>query len=156
MKRFFKDQKGNALIWSLFIILILCTFSFVIYSAITVYSQYQACENDLQRAAIIATDKSMENANVRDIILNIPGEEATTSFETNLLKQGYIKMADDHWLRTIHDKEAYSLNDLTISIAGDVITIRASINIYLPWKIANNVTVSFPISAVSRVLYIPG
>ena len=71
MKRFLKDQKGSALLVSLFIILILFTLSFTIYSAVSVCSRYQMCENELQRAAIITVDKSMENANVRDVVLDM-------------------------------------------------------------------------------------
>jgi len=153
MKRFFKDRNGSALIWSLFIILILFTLSFVIYSAVSVYSKYQMCENELQRAATITMDKNMENANVRDVVLDIPAD-AISSFESNLLQLGYIKTADAKWTKTVNDSALYCLDNLKISIEGEAITVTTSVNVNIPWKIANKTTVSFPIRISGRVLYL--
>jgi hypothetical protein len=84
MKRFWKDRKGSTPIWAAFLILILFTVSAVVYSAVMIYAKSQACETEVQRAATVTVDKNMENANVRDLILDVPAESAVESFYVNM------------------------------------------------------------------------
>jgi hypothetical protein len=156
MKRFLKDQCGNALLWSLFMILILFTLSFVIYTAVIVSSKYQACENDLQRSATIAVDKSMENANIRDIVLDIPVESAEDTLENNLRDMGYTKTSETAWLKEEDGKTAYTLEDVQISVQNVVLTITGKIKTYLPWRITGYPYIILPVRVVCRALYISG
>jgi archaellum component FlaF (FlaF/FlaG flagellin family) len=89
MNRFWKDNTGSALIWSVFIIFILMILSAVVYAGVTVYVKYQACETEVQRAATIIVDKNMLNANVRDLILDVPAESAEESFFASLTEMGW-------------------------------------------------------------------
>jgi flagellar basal body-associated protein FliL len=156
MKRFLKDQCGNALLWPLFMMLILFTLSFVIYTAVIVSSKYQACENDLQRSATIAVDKSMENANIRDIVLDIPVESAEDTLETNLREMGYSKASENTWLKAKDGKTLYSLEDMQVSIQNEILTITGEIKTYLPWRITGYPCISLPVRVVCRALYISG
>jgi hypothetical protein len=156
MKRFLKDQSGYALLLPLFIILILLTFSLVIYSAVIISSKYQICENDIQRAATITVDKSMENANVRDILLDIPAESTTSNLESNLSEMGYTKVTDTAWSKAIDGKTSYSLEDVQVSVQNEVLTITGMIKAYLPWRITGYPFISLPVRVICRAFYISG
>ena len=90
MKHFIKDNTGSALIWTIFLILILITLSVVVYSGVTVYAKYQSCETEVQRAATVTVDKNMDNAHVRDLVLDVPAESAAESFYTNMTETGFV------------------------------------------------------------------
>ena len=98
MKRFIKDTCGSAVIWTLFLILIFFTLSFVVYTGVTVYAKYQKCETELEREALVTVDMGMVNANVRDLSLDIPADTAQSLFEENLTKAGWTQ-EDGSWLK---------------------------------------------------------
>ena len=152
MKRFFKEQNGNALIWSLFIVLILCTISFMVYSGITVYSKYQTAETELQRAVIVTVDMSMENANVRDMQLDIPSL-AETLLEENLTNTGWIK-EDGDWIKRDGSKLKYRLEGMKIEVVNQLMQIDATVAIPLPWAIGNTSCVRIPMRIRASILYV--
>ena len=134
MKRFLREQNGSALTWTLFIILALFTISFTVYSGVTVYVKYQSAETELQRAAIVTVDKSMENANVRDLELNVPSTIAIDMLETNLIDTGWIK-EDRDWVKRDGEKHICSLEDMQIEITDMTMRIDATFAMPLPWAI---------------------
>lgn len=153
MKHFFKDNTGSALIWSIFIILILMTMSAVVYAGMTVYSKYQDCESKLQRAAFITVDKNMLNANVRDLILDVPTEAAEDSFYAGLTEAGWT-LENGCWNRYENGKSVYSLEDMSVDVDGKTVRISATMAIPLPWNIGDLSLIRLPINVRSSVLYI--
>lgn len=152
MKRFLKEEYGNAVLWSLFIILILCALSAVIYSAVMVYANYQTAETDLQEAACISTDLSMENANVRDMQLDIP-VSAETALEENMTEAGWVK-GNDGWAKYEGDKMLYRLEDMRIDVTNMTIQIGTTFSMPLPWAIGNVMSVQIPMQIRSSILYV--
>lgn len=153
MKRFFKDKTGSALIWAVFLIFILCTVSIVVYSAVTVYTKYQACETEVQRAATITVNKSMVNANVRDLELDVPVIPAEDYFYENLTETGWTIEAG-YWCKYEDGRLIYSLEDMTIEIEGKTIRISATFAIPMPWGIGSLGEVRILMNVRSSVLYI--
>lgn len=153
MKRFDKEQSGNALLWPLFIMLILMTLSVVVYSGITVHAQYQACKNELQQAAIFSADMNMENANVRDLMLDISTDAALMEFKANLERSGW-ETDGDNWIKYENGKKKYSLEDVQIEISDGVIRIAGNCDVPLPWAISEETTVSIPMQVRASILYI--
>jgi len=153
MKQFFKEQDGNALLWPLFIMLILMTLSVVVYSGITIYAQYQACENELQQAAIVSADMNMENANVRDLMLDISSDAALMDFKANLERSGW-RTEDNHWMKYESGKKMYSLEDVRIEITDEVIQIAGNCVIPLSWAIREETIVSIPMQVRASILYL--
>jgi len=153
MKRFWKDQRGNAVIWTAFLILILFTLSLVIYGAITVYSKYQSCETELERAVIVTVDQSMVNENVRDMELDIPAISAVIAMEENLTNMGWTKK-DGSWVKESDGKCLYRLEGLEASVDGRRLEITASCVLSLPWEIGGVQEVAIPIQAQTSILYI--
>jgi archaellum component FlaF (FlaF/FlaG flagellin family) len=153
MKHFWKGNTGSALIWSVFIIVILMTLSAVVFAGMTVYSKYQDCETEVQRAAIITVDTNMLNANVRDLVLEVPTESAEESFYASLNEVGWT-LKDGCWNRYEDGKAVYCLKDMSVVVDGKTVNISATMVIPLPWKIGDIGKVSIPMKVRSSVLYI--
>lgn len=153
MKRFWKDSKGSAPIWAVFLILILFTVSAVVYSGVMIYAKYQTCETEVQRAATVTVDKNMENANVRDLILDVPAESAVESFYVNMTETGWV-LEDGCWSRYKNDQLIYSLEDMTVDAEDKTVSISAMLAISLPWDIGGMGKVRIPLNVRSSVLYI--
>lgn len=153
MKRFIREQSGSVLIWSLFIILILFTLTFVVYSGVTVYAKYQTCENELQRAATVTVDKSMVNANVRDLELNVPSASAINLLEDNLMDAGWIKDGGG-WAKRDGEKLIYSFENMEIEVHDRTMQIEATFAMPLPWAIGDMFIVRIPMKVRASILYV--
>lgn len=153
MKRFWKDSKGSAPIWAAFLILILFTVSAVVYSGVMIYAKYQTCETEVQRAATVTVDKNMENANVRDLVLDVPAESAIESFYANMTETGWV-LEDGCLDRYENDRLIYSLEDMSIDVEDKTVSISAVLAISLPWDIGGMGKVRIPLNVRSSVLYI--
>ena len=153
MTRFWKDDTGSAPIWAAFLILILFTLSVVVYSGVMIYAKYQTCETEVQRAATITIDKSMDNAHVRDLMLDVPADSATQSFYANLIEAGWMQ-EDECWNRYEDGKLIYSIEGMTLDIEDSTMKITAMLSIPLPWEIGDIGKVRIPLNVRSSVLYI--
>ena len=153
MIRFLKDTRGSAIIWTAFLILILFTLAFVVYTGVTVYAKYQACENELQRAATAAVNKSLVNPNVRDIELDIPATEVQSLFEENLIDAGWSQDGGC-WVKRDGSKWVYSLEAMQIKVEGKSMLIEATFVMPLPWTIGSQMEVTLPMPVRSKVLYL--
>ncbi len=153
MKRFWRDDTGSSLLWMVFLILILITLSAVAYAGVTVYAKYQACEAEVQRAATITVDKNMLNANVRDLILDVPADTAEESFYASLTDTGWT-LEDGCWNRYEDGKAVYGLEDMSVVVDGKTVSISATMVIPIPWEIGDISKVSIPMNVRSSVLYI--
>ena len=153
MKRFWSDQRGNAVIGSAFLVLVLFTLSFVIYGALTIYSNYQNAETELQRAATMTVDGSLENAAIRDLVLDVPGVDAEELFYDRLRELGYERGGTD-WSKRVDGKLQYTLAGLAVAVNGRTMTATAVLAMPLLWKTDTFVPVRIPIQVRSSVLYI--
>lgn len=153
MKRFLKDNAGSSTIWAVFLILILCTVSIVVYSGVMIYANYQACETEVQRAATITANESMVNANVRDLELDMPVTPAEDYFYENLAETGWTS-EDGCWHRREDGRLIYSLEDMTVDIEGKTIRITAAFTMPMPWGIGSMGEVRIPMNVRSSILYI--
>ncbi len=153
MRRFIKDTNGSAVIWTLFLILILFTLTFVVYTGVTVYAKYQTCETELERATIITVDKGLLNANVRDLELDIPTVSAHSLFEDNLIESGWTK-EDGNWVKCDGGKLIYALEDMQITVEEKTMQIDAVFTMPMPWQIDGIDEIQIPIKVLSSVLYI--
>ena len=153
MKRFWKDGTGSAIIWAIFLILILIMLSAVVYAGVTVYAKYQACETEVQRAATVTVDKNMLNSNVRDLVLDVPYAAAEGSFYVSLTEAGWT-LEDGCWNRYEDGHLIYSLEDLAVDIEDQTMQISAMLDISLPWGIGDISEVHLPMNIRSSVLYI--
>lgn len=153
MKRFWKDNTGSALIWAVFLILILMTLSAVVYAGVTVYTKYQACETEIQRAATVTVNRNILNSNVRDLILDVPTESTEELLFANLIETDWTLEAGC-WNRYENEKLIYSLEDVSVAIDGKTMSISATLVIPLPWDIGDLSKVHIPMNVRSSVLLI--
>lgn len=153
MKRFIKDTSGSAIIWTFFLMLIIFTLSFVVYTGVTVYSKYQTCETEMERAALITVDMGMVNANVRDLFLDIPADAAQLLLEKNLTEAGWAQ-EDGSWVKRDNGKLIYALEDAQISVDGKTLRIDATFAMPSPWTVGGMDEIRIPMTVLSSVLYI--
>ncbi len=153
MNRFIKETRGSAVIWTAFLILILFTLAFVVYTGVTVYAKYQACENELQRAATAAVNKSLVNPNVRDLELDIPDILDQSLLEENLINAGWSQDGGC-WVKRDGSKWVYSLEAMQIKVEEKSMLIDATFVMPLPWAIGSQMEIKIPITVRSSVLYL--
>lgn len=153
MKCFWKDNAGNAVVWAAFLMLILFVLSAVVYAGVTVYAQYQACETEVQRAATVTVDRNLLNANVRDLVLDVPDAATEESFYAGLVEAGWV-LENGCWNRYEDRHTIYSLTDLSVDIESQTMRISATLDIPLPWGIGDISKVHLPMNIRSSVLYI--
>lgn len=153
MIRLIKDKKGSAYLWAAFVLLAMVMLAAVVYNGVGIYTKYQAAETELQRAATVTVDGSMENAAVRDLVLDIPAADAEELFFDNLRELGYEQSGGD-WTKRIDNNTIYSLTDLEIKTEGSVMSVTAVLSVPLLWETGSAAVVRIPIQARSSVLYI--
>jgi hypothetical protein len=153
MRYFFHDTRGSAVLWTLFLILVLFTLSAVIYTGIMVYAKYQACETDLERATIVTVDMSLLNSNVRDVELDIPAELAQGLIEDNLIASGWTR-EDGNWAKRDGGKLIYRLDATRITVAGEAMCVEATLALPLPWDIGGQPEITIPIVARCKVIFL--
>lgn len=153
MRRFFRDQNGSALLSTLFISLVLISLTFIIYSGVTIYVNYQTCENELQQASIISVDMNMKNANVRDLLLGIPAETAETAMEDNLIESGWT-LESGKWDKHENGKVIYSIKKTVLEIQDKSIHLSGEFVMPLPWAFGDISVVSIPMNVRASILYL--
>ena len=153
MRRFIHDNCGSAVIGTAFMILILCTLTFVIYSGVTVYANYQTAETELQRALTVTVDKCMENAHVRDLELSLPVGSAAELLEENMIQTGWI-LGNDNWIKKDGEKLVYGLEGVAIETEDQSMRLEGMFVMPVPWAMGDITEVRIPMQARVSVLYI--
>lgn len=152
MKYYVKDTRGSTSLLAAFLAAALCMLAVAVYSGAMIYSNYQTAQTELERAISISVDTNLINANIRDLVLDIPEEEAVAALGNNLEEAGY-RYSEDVWQRIEDSNILFSLKDLQTVIDGDRMTITAIFSMTLPWG-AELPRVEIPLQVVSKVLYI--
>lgn len=153
MKRFFQDTRGSAILWTLFLIIILFMLTFVVYTGTTVYAKYQTCETELERAALVTVDAGLLNANVRDLQLDVSADAAQSLLETNLTDAGWA-LEDGRWVKYDDDKLIYALEDVRLSAQEKTLRLEAMFVMPAPWAMSGVTEIRIPMTVLSSVLYI--
>ena len=153
MRHFLQDTRGSAILWTLFLILIFFTLSFVVYSGITVYAKYQTCEAELQRATTVTVDAGLLNANMRDVQLDVPADAAQSLLEENLMESDWIQ-EDASWMKRDDGKLIYALEDVQVTIEEKTLRIDAMFVMPSPWTVGGIGEIRIPMTVLSSVLYI--
>lgn len=152
MTRLIKDKNGSANLWAIFILLAMVMLTAVVYNGVTVYTKYQDAETELQRAVTVTVDGSMENAAVRDLILDVPVAGEELLFD-HLRELGYDRDGAD-WTKRADGKTVYTLTELSVETDGRTMKITAVLAIPLLWETDSAAVVRIPIQAHASVLYI--
>ncbi len=151
MKLFWEDRTGSAPILAAFLIIVLITLSAAVYAGVTVYAQYQACETELQRAATVTVDTKLDNAHVRDLLLDVPDKSAEEYFYASLTEAGWT-LEDGSCNRYEDGRRVYGIEDVAMNIEGKTMAVSAITVIPLPWGGMGDVHI--PLTVRTSVLYI--
>ena len=153
MKKFLHDTHGSSSLWAAFFCLILCTFSILIYTGATIYTKYHIAQTELERAATVSVDGTLENPAIRDLITDVSSSKVMQAVENNLMKVGYRKTKSGEWRKVVNGKWICSFQDLNLSVTGDQLYVSANLSLPLPWHI-DAAVISLPITFQSKVLFL--
>ena len=153
LKRFARDNRGSANLWVAFCVLIFFMLATVLYNAHTLYSKYYAVEDELTRCASITMDSNIRNAKLRDVITDVQYQPVVSVLEQNLTDRGWMREATG-WAKYENGRWAYRLTNMNASVSGSNLHLTATVTIPLPWKMANQLTVQFPLDLYAKILYI--
>jgi len=132
MKKYSMRQKtGSAPLWTIFIAILLISFSLLIYTAMSLRTNYMQAQSELERAANISINVNVQNQSVRDIQMKPDLSSVKSSLEQNLTDVGYEKISDTRWRMKKADKTIYTLQNLQLKQNQDQILLQGQLEISL-------------------------
>lgn len=142
LRMFVVQQSGSAPLWTAFIAIVLISFSLLIYTGMTVQTNYRQAQTELERAANISLDVSLKNPAVRDIQLCVSISSVQSMLVENLLEAGFTRNADDDWQRLKNGKAVYTLKDWHMMQQGEQYQLTGMLKIPLLWGPEADVEIS--------------
>ena len=151
-KHSMRQKTGSVPLWTIFIAIMLICFSLLIYTAMSLRSNYLQAQTELERAANVSIDINLQNQSVRDIQMKPDLHSVKASLEQNLVDLGYEKVSDTSWRMTKADKTIYLLKDLQLIQDQDQIHLQGELEISL---LAGDIaTVTIPIETNVQAIFI--
>ena len=147
-----RQKSGSAPLWTIFIAILLISFSLLIYTAMSLRSNYLQAQTELERAANVSIDINMQNQSVRDIQMKPDLPSIKASLEQNLVDLGYEKVSDTSWRMTKADKTIYLLKDLQLIQDQDQIHLQGELEISL--LAGEMATITVPIETNVQAIFI--
>ena len=153
MRKYSMRQKtGSAPLWTIFIAIILISFSLLIYTTMSLRTNYMQAQTELERAVNVSIDINLQNQSVRDIQMKPDLHSVKASLEQNLVDLGYEKVSDTSWRMTKADKTIYLLKDLQLIQDQDQIHLQGELEISL--LAGDMATVTIPIETKVQAIFI--
>ena len=151
-KLFFRQKNGNAPLWAAFLVIILISFSLLVYTGMTLQANYRTAQTELERAASIALDVNLKNQDVRDLQMNPSIQDVQAKLILNLFSAGFIRNAEGDWLQKKGDKVLYRLDEWNLVKQGNQYSLTGILRISLPWGPA--ITATLPFQTRVQVLFL--
>jgi hypothetical protein len=151
-KNSIRQKTGSAPLWTIFIAIMLISFSLLIYTAMSLRNNYLQAQTELERAANVSINVNMQNQSVRDIQITPDLPSVKASLEQNLAALGYEKLSDTNWRMKKADKTIYSLTNLQLIQEQDQIHLWGELEISL--LAGDMATVTIPIETKVQALFI--
>ena len=147
-----RQKTGSAPLWTIFIAILLISFSLLIYTTMSLRTNYMQAQTELERATNVSIDINLQNQSVRDIQMKPDLPSIKLSLEQNLVDLGYEKVSDTSWRMTKADKTIYLLKDLQLIQDQDQIHLQGALEISL--LAGDMATVTIPIETKVQAIFI--
>jgi hypothetical protein len=147
-----RKKTGSAPLWTIFIAIMLISFSLLIYTAMSLRNNYLQAQTELERAANISINVNVQNQSVRDIQMKPDLSSVKSSLEQNLTDVGYEKLSDSSWKMKKADKTVYTLQNLQLIQNKDQILLQGELEISL--LAGDTTTVTIPIETKVQAIFI--
>ena len=147
-----RHKTGSAPLWTIFIAILLISFSLLIYTAMSLRTNYMQAQTELERAANVSINVNMQNQSVRDIQITPDLPSIKASLEQNLVDLGYEKVSDTNWRMTKADKTIHLLKDLQLIQDQNQIHLQGELEISL--LAGDMATVTIPIETKVQAIFI--
>ncbi|MGN0802124.1 MAG: hypothetical protein ACI4MF_05965 [Candidatus Faecivicinus sp.] len=152
-QRLLRDRRGSAPLWAMFFIICFFMLAAVLYNAHAIYSNYYAVQDELTRCCAISLDANVVNSRLRDTITDVEYQPALDVLEQNLLEGGWTRDGGG-WVKRADGRTLYRLTGMHMNVTGSRLHLTATANLPLPWAMAGQVMLNFPIDLYARILYI--
>jgi hypothetical protein len=150
VKRFLKEEKGDAMMLLIFFIPLFFMVAIVVLALGSVYFAEQHARGLLERSTSVAVDVGQTEGAVRDLVFDVSESSAQTALEQRFFAAGLTEPDNGVYKY----KDIYRLEGVTAEISGDVLRIRAQMVVYLPWRLGDELsTASVPLDIQSHVLF---
>lgn len=149
---FIRQNSGSAPLWAAFLVIILISFSLLIYTWMTLQANYRIAQTELERAASIALDINLKNPDVRDLQVNPNIQDVQAKLILNLRSTGFIQNAAGDWQRLKGEKILYMLDEWNLVKQGEQYSLTGILQISLPWGPA--ITAAIPFQTRVQVLFL--
>lgn len=153
LKRFLKDERGSASLWTAFCLIIFFMLASLLYNVHAIYSKYYVVQDEMTRCAAITLDANVVNSKLRDTNTDVEYQAALDVLEANLVEKGWTPESGG-WAMFSDDKLNCQLTGMSVSVAGSNLHLSAMVNIPLPWTVAGTAVVRFPLDLYAQILYI--
>ena len=147
-----RQKTGSAPLWTIFIAIILISFSLLIYTTMSLRTNYMQAQTELERAVNVSIDINLQNQSVRDIQMKPDLHSVKASLEQNLVDLGYEKVSDTSWRMTKADKTIYLLKDLQLIQDQNQIHLQGELEISL--LAGDMATFTIPIETKVQAIFI--
>ena len=147
-----RQKTGSAPLWTIFIAILLISFSLLIYTAMSLRSNYLQAQSELERAANVSIDINLQNQSVRDIQITPDLPHVKASLEQNLVDLGYEKVSDTGWRMKKADKTIYTLQNLNLIQNQNQISLQGELEISM--LVGDMATVTIPIETKVQAIFI--
>jgi len=146
---FLKEEKGDSMLLLLFIIPLFVMAALIVFSVGSVYFAESHARTLLERSVSIAVDETQEDSKVRDLVFLVPEETVLGIIKQRIMDVGFVEEANGY-----RYQEIYTISDLSAVADGDVLGIKANLNVIMPWRLAGDYSiVQIPIELQSHILF---
>lgn len=146
MLKHLKVKKGSSPIWTIVIAIVLISFSLLIYTGMTLQSQYRQAQMEIERASHVSLNANLENRYVRDTEIITDLSAVKQSLEANLLQIGYEKEDENTWHRHDQNRVIYSIKHLSVEQDDEKIILNGILTFSLLNKTGDFVEIPFSTS----------
>lgn len=147
-----KGKTGSAPLWTIFIAIILISFSLLIYTMMSLRTNYMQAQTEIERAANISIGINLQNQSVRDIQMSPDLLSVKASLEQNLSQLGYEKISEGSWRMKKADKTVYTLRNLLLVQDQDQILLSGEL--VIPLLTGEMASVTIPVQTTVQAIFI--
>ena len=157
LKRLVGDRRGSALMWTMFLIIILVIVAMMLYTVFSTVSKVRSVEAELKRCASVVLDKTTINSELRDVIITLRTRNIEREVRENLRENGWVESSGS-WEREINGETRCRIRNLLVNVDADseLLTLSADVQIPLLKSMGDISNMTFPLKIYSKILYISG
>ena len=148
------DQSGNGLPLVLILVFVLMLLSITVYTIFMLNISHQEARDGLERSGIAAINKTLQDADVRDIDFSLYIASIQDNLQNTLVQELHLTQSGTSYLQIKDGHTLYRLENVQLAEANGIISITAEQSMLLPWDRSGQFVFRVPILIRLRSLYL--